>query len=125
MNGKMCSLDKTVSSLLLEGHDGRCSFTLGFILCSLFGELVSHWFLPGFSNVVIQTSFRIGERAVFVPDVAIKGILSSSVCSRIAGNAYVAKDPDENKLFSILYQFRMQFVKFYYNRLAIFYDVWP
>ena len=26
---QVCSLDKTVSSLLLERHDGRCSLTLG------------------------------------------------------------------------------------------------
>ena len=57
-------------------------------------------------------------------DVAIKGILSSRVCCRIATDANVARDPDENNLLSISDQIWVQFVNFCQKRVIRFHVMW-
>ena len=85
------SWETTVSSLLLEWHEGRCSFTLGLILCSVFflgDRYPTH--LAGvqrchYSDVVSNQ------------DNTIMGILSSWVCRWTATHAHVARDQQQQQ----------------------------
>ena len=67
---------------------------------------------PEFNDVIVQTWFQLRERNVLVSDIAINGTFSSRVCCRIATNAYMSRDPDENNLLSISDQIRLKFVIF-------------
>ena len=56
--------------------------------------------MPELKLIVIQTRFEVRKGDEFVRDIAIKGILSSRICCRIASDANMAEDPEKTIFLS-------------------------